>query len=200
MTIKLTVAVLLSVGLTLAGCEDDPAPGADLGPDQGIDSTPTPDQQVDGQADDLDHDLTPDQTHDALTPDTTTLPDQQVVADAPKYYNGTINDFCPPAAIKHSTPYKLKVRYKTMCLGAAPSSQCTVTVKAGNVIELALTLEAHKIGCDATDIGVFDVTCDLPALAAGSYTLVDKHCAGKQPTLTVGSATSGQPTCVSTGC
>lgn len=200
MTIKLTVAVMLSVGLTLAGCEDEPAPGVDLGPDQGIDMTLTPDQQVDGQAADAGHDLTPDQTLDALTPDTTTLPDQQAVADASKLYNGKINDFCPPAAIKQNTPYKLKVRYKTMCLGAAPSSQCTVTVKSGNVIELALTLEAHKIGCDATDIGVFDVSCDLPALAAGTYTLVDKHCSGTQPTLTVGSAASGQPTCVSTGC
>jgi hypothetical protein len=198
----LASGMILALTLTLvcAGCDDSPAaPGADLG----LDSSPdlSSDLSIDGQVEDTGADLPQsDLAVDAVVTDV--LPTDQQLGDLVpgNFYSSVIHGLCPPKAIAQGSAYKLKVRYQTMCLGAAPSTLCVVKVKSGKVIELGLYLQQHLVGCDATDIGVFDATCDLPSLPAGSYTLTDKKCPSGSQKLDVVGAAVGQPTCVDTGC
>jgi hypothetical protein len=186
----------LTLILVCAGCDETPAaPGVDMGVDS------SPDLSIDGQVEDTGADLPQgDLAVDAVATDV--LPTDQQLGDLvpSNFHSSAIYSLCPPQAIAQGSVYKLKVRYRTMCLGAAPSTLCVVKVKSGKVIELSLYLQEHLVGCDATDIGVFDATCDLPALPAGSYTLTAKACPSAQQKLNVAGAASGQPICVDTGC
>jgi hypothetical protein len=116
------------------------------------------------------------------------------------FHSTRIHSVCPPKAITEGNAFKLKVRYRTWCLGAAPSTLCVVKIKSGNVIELGLYLQKHSVGCDGSGMGDFDTTCDLPELPAGSYTLTDKQCPSASQKLDVAGAAVGQPTCVDTSC
>ena len=51
----------------------------------------------------------------------------------------------------------------TSGVGTVPSTLCVVKVNSGKVIELGLYLQEHFVGCDATEMGVFEATRDLHA-------------------------------------
>jgi hypothetical protein len=101
--------------------------------------------------------------------------------------------------VEANKPYGLLVKYLASCWGVKLNAQCKVQV-SGKTIDVTVTYMKPGWTPDA-GYCTKEVTCQLPALAAGDYVLgPGSSCTPPAVVIHVKSATSGAATCFKTSC